>query len=64
MSRDDLVDQVSEVLVAHDEQGGGLFCICGRALHATNGLNGKGATSMRRHRAEMIVDALGLDLNV
>lgn len=64
MTREEYVDRIAAVLVAHDCAEYASFCMCGKRLYAVDGLNGEGAMSMRRHRAEAIVDALGLDLEV
>lgn len=56
-----LIDRIAEVLVAHDDDGASSFCTCGKRLYATGGVSAEGGMSLRRHRAEQIVDALELD---
>lgn len=61
MSREALIDQIAAVLVSHDDDGASTFCTCGKRLYTTGSINAVGAMSLRRHRAENIIDALGLD---
>jgi hypothetical protein len=62
MSREDLIDQIAEVLVVHDDNGAS-FCVCGKRLYSTGGVMAEGAMSLRRHRAEQIIAALGLEVD-
>lgn len=50
--REDLIQQVCEILVSHQVPEGGVRCRCSAPLY----LGKEGFTTLTRHRAERIVD--------
>jgi hypothetical protein len=56
MDREQLIDAIAKVLGAHDCADYATWCICGKKLY-TGDVN-QSATSMRRHRAEKILETL------
>lgn len=55
MTREEKIELIAMVLVAHDVKELGTTCVCGKKLYTADGV-----TSMSRHRAEKIAEELGL----
>lgn len=65
MNREEYIDLITGVLGAHSCADYSAACTCGKRLYNTNlGVDGTGAMTLGRHRAEKILDALGLGLEV
>ena len=66
MDRETMISIICGVLTAHDVSEYATWCCCRKKLYHVNdgGTSGTGAMSLRRHRAECIIDALALDVSV
>lgn len=54
MTREEKIELIVMVLIAHDVKDLGTTCFCGKKLY------NEGGPSMSRHRAEKIAEELGL----